>query len=254
MDCPSEENMIRLKIGDHPEVQDLDFDLDNRRLTIFHHRQPDELLQLIASLKLGEELLSSEETEEPYTFEGKDQKKSLQIVFWVNLSFFLIEMTTGLISNSMGLIADSLDMLADASVYGISLLGVNSTLKRKQSIATIAGYLQLGLALLGFAEVIRRFISLREIPNHQTMIVIAALALAANAFCLYVLQKAKGKEEAHMQASLIFTSNDIIINSGVILAGILVTAFQSNLPDLIIGTIVFLVVIRGAFRILRLGR
>ena len=37
-----------------------------------------------------------------------------------------------------------------------------------------------------------------------------------------LLQKSKSREEVHMKASLIFTSNDVIINLGVILAGFLV--------------------------------
>ena len=74
-----------------------------------------------------------------------------------------------------------------------------------------------------------------------------------NALCLYLLQKTKS-EEAHMKASMIFTSNDVIINSGVILAAILVNVLNSNKPDLIIGTIVFIIVIRGAMRILKLSR
>ena len=77
--------------------------------------------------------------------------------------------------------------------------------------------------------------------------------LIHNAICLYLLQKSKSKE-AHMKASMIFTSNDVIINSGVILAGVLVLLTQSKYPDLIVGSIVFLIVSQGAFRILKLGK
>ena len=87
----------------------------------------------------------------------------------------------------------------------------------------------------------------------QTMIIVSILALAANITCLYLLQKSKSKE-AHMQASMIFTSNDVIINSGVILAGLLVYWFNSKLPDLIIGSIVFALVLQGASRILKLAK
>ncbi len=55
-----------------------------------------------------------------------------------------------------------------------------------------------------------------------------------------------------MKASMIFTSNDVIINLGVIVAGFLVNVLNSNKPDLIIGTIVFILVIQGARRILKL--
>jgi Co/Zn/Cd efflux system component len=85
------------------------------------------------------------------------------------------------------------------------------------------------------------------------MIVVSILALIANAVCLYLLQRSKS-EEAHMKASMIFTSNDVVINGGVILAGILVSVTESRYPDLIIGGIVFLIVVRGAIRMLKLGK
>ena len=55
-----------------------------------------------------------------------------------------------------------------------------------------------------------------------------------------------------MQASMIFTSNDVIVNIGVMVAGALVYFTASNLPDLIVGTIVFMLVGFGAYRILKL--
>ncbi len=61
-------------------------------------------------------------------------------------------------------------------------------------------------------------------------------------------------EESHMQASMIFTSNDIIINFGVIVSAVLVSVLNSNKPDLIVGAIVFVLVIQGAMRILKLGK
>ena len=163
-------------------------------------------------------------------------------------------MTTGLISKSMGLVADSLDMLADSFVYGISLFAVGGTLTKKKRIAKIAGYFQITLAIIGFSEVLRRFFGAEELPDFWTMIIVSILALIANGICLYILQKSKSKEEAHMKASMIFTSNDIIINLGVISAGLLVNWLDSNKPDLIVGTIVFGLVVQGAFRILKLSK
>ncbi|MFT5104335.1 MAG: Co/Zn/Cd efflux system component, partial [Candidatus Latescibacterota bacterium] len=92
-----------------------------------------------------------------------------------------------------------------------------------------------------------------KLPDFKTMIVVSILALVANGLCLYLLQKSKSKDEAHMKASMIFTSNDIIINLGVITAALFVNSMDSSSPDLIVGSIVFILVIRGAFRILKLG-
>jgi Co/Zn/Cd efflux system component len=59
---------------------------------------------------------------------------------------------------------------------------------------------------------------------------------------------------AHMKASMIFTSNDVIVNLGVIVAGILVYFTNSKYPDLVVGSVVFFLVAKGAFKILKLAK
>ena len=253
MDCASEENLIRMRLDGISGLKELDFDIPNRRLTVYHEGQIDLIEEYIFDLNLGGEKIKTEQTDRTEFAERTNQKKLLWTVLAINLAFFLIEITTGLISKSMGLVADSLDMLADSFVYGLSLIAVGGTLSRKKRIAKLAGYFQITLAVIGFIEVLRRFFGVEALPDFTTMIVVSALALIANGICLYLLQKSKSKEEAHMKASMIFTSNDVIINLGVIVAGLMVNWLNSNKPDLIIGTIVFILVIQGARRILRLG-
>lgn len=254
MDCPSEENLIRMKLDEISSIKNLDFDIPNRLLSVFHNGQTDQIEQSILDLNLGGQKLTTEQIEEIEFTENSNQRKLLWMVLLINFAFFFIEMTTGLISKSMGLVADSLDMLADSFVYGISLFAVGGTFTRKKRIAKLAGYFQITLAVVGFIEVLRRFFGGDNLPDFSTMIIVSIFALIANGICLYLLQKSKSKEEAHMKASMIFTSNDVIINLGVIAAGLLVNWLNSNKPDLIIGTIVFVLVVQGAFRILKLSK
>jgi len=255
MDCPSEENLIRMKLEGLEGIQHLDFDIENRKLSVFHSGEYEEITMRLESLNLGAKPVKTEKAEvTDFSAESTSgQTKLLWTVLLINFAFFIIEITTGFISGSMGLVADSLDMLADASVYGLSLWAVGAVVARKKKVATLSGYFQLALAGIGLFEVIRRFIGVEEIPDFRIMIIVSALALIANSVCLYLLQKSKSNE-AHMKATMIFTSNDIIINTGVIAAGVLVLLTQSKYPDLIIGAIVFLIVVRGAFRILKLGK
>lgn len=246
--------MVRMKLDGMPTVKSLEFDLPSRQLTVFHTGELQTIEASIHELGLGSSLVTTERTEQELTLEDtQGQSRLLWTVLLINFGFFVVEMVTGLLSKSMGLVADSLDMLADALVYGLSLFAVGSTIARKKSVARASGYFQLTLAVVGFVEVLRRFIGEEPLPDFRTMIVVSILALVANAFCLYLLQKGKSKE-AHMQASMIFTSNDIIINGGVILAGLLVLFSDSALPDLIVGAAVFVIVMRGAFRILKLAK
>ena len=255
MDCPSEESLIRLKLGGINGIHGLSFDLEKRELTVAHEAQILENLSTqLESLKLGSRLVSSGVSDGlPVNSEVKGQRKLLWTVLLINFAFFVLEAAFGWISGSMGLVADSLDMLADAGVYGLSLLAVGAAVQRQKQVAGIAGIFQVALAILGFAEVVRRFFGYEELPDFRMMMAISFFALLANAYCLYLLQKSKSSG-AHLKASMIFTSNDIIINLGVMLAGGFVLYLDSRVPDLVIGGIVFVVVSVGAFRILRLAK
>lgn len=252
MDCPSEEQLIRMKLQDFDTVKSLEFDIPNRELNVYHSGNPEPILSALETLNLNTTLISTEETDGVIeTDTSNRQRRLLWKVLVINFVFFGVEMLFGIFSNSMGLVADSLDMLADSIVYALALFAVGGTVARKNNIAKFAGYFQILLAVIGFVEVIRRFLGFEKMPDFQTMIIVSVLALMANVLCLYLLQKNKSKE-AHMQASMIFTSNDVIINSGVIVAGLLVHWLNSSYPDLIIGAIVFVIVARGAYRILKL--
>ena len=134
MDCPSEENLIRLKLQDFSSIQNLDFDIPNRELTVYYNGDAIEIKAALSELKLGDKLISTKQTDYIEQEENSNQKKLLWAVLAINLAFFVIEMTTGIISKSMGLVADSLDMLADSFVYGISLLAVGGSVARKKGL------------------------------------------------------------------------------------------------------------------------
>lgn len=245
--------MIRIKLDGMPQIKNLDFDLEKRELTVIHKGEVFPIEKNLGELNLNSSLVITVEIDTLSVQSSKVlESKILWTVLLINFGFFLIEMITGVVSKSMGLVADSLDMLADAFVYGLSLFAVGQAVGRKKKIATMSGYFQLLLAAIGMVEVIRRFVGIETPPDFRTMIIVSMLALVANALCLYLLRKAKSNE-VHMRASMIFTSNDVIINTGVIVAGVLTYFTQSNKPDLIIGSIVFVIVTKGAFRILKLS-
>ena len=243
-----------MKLEERAGIQSLQFNIPGRNLEVCHTDNVDGIFVALDSLQLDTKLVSSGFTDTVNINESCLQESCvLWQVLIINFFFFALEILTGFIAGSMGLIADSLDMLADSIVYGLSLFAVGGKPSRKKNVAGAAGYFQLALALLGFSEVIRRFLGHGETPDFYMMIVISLLALAGNASCLYLLQKSKS-QEAHMKASMIFTSTDVIVNLGVIIAGILVSVTNSKIPDLIVGAIVFFVVALGAYRILQISK
>ncbi len=253
MDCLSEEQMIRMKLAGFDRVRRLEFDIPARTLEVFYTGDVLPIQQAISELDLQDELQDTSASDLPLLNSGPVRQKSiLWSVLGINFTLFIAEMLAGWISNSLGLIADSLDMLADSIVYGLSLMAVGAAASRQKQVAKISGYFQISLAILGFSEVVRRFFGEGDTPLFRWMILVSCVALLGNVVSLWLITKARSKE-AHMQASAIFTSNDIIVNGGVILAGLLVYWLESKWPDLVVGAIVFAVVFRGATRILKLA-
>ncbi|MGI4719413.1 MAG: cation transporter [Janthinobacterium lividum] len=255
MDCPSEENMIRLALSDLDGIQSLDFDLSGRQLQITHTGDARPIVAKLAPLGLGATLLQST-PKAPGPIAAVDasgdasEARTLRLLLAINAIMFVVEMGWGLMAQSTGLVADSLDMFADAAVYGLALYAVGRSVALKARAAHLAGWLQLILAVGALVEVGRRAVFGSE-PESSLMMGVGAVALIANVACLVLIAK-KRDRGAHMKASYIFSANDVIANIGVIIAGALVTWTGSAYPDLIVGTIIAAIVFSGARRILAL--
>jgi len=258
MDCPSEERTIRLAFDGLKSVKNLSFDLAHRRLEVLHENSADEVLAALLPLGFGAKISETHEASEVdqarlgVPANDFEERAALQKVFALNAIMFFVEIVMGLYAQSAGLVADSLDMFADAAVFALSLYAVGKSISLKKKAARISGYFQLTLALGTLFEVVRRLIYGSE-PEGNIMMIIAAIALVANALSMWILQKHRNGE-VHMQASWIFLTNDVIANVGVIVAGVLVMVTGSFIPDLAIGTIIASIVLWGSIRILKSSR
>jgi hypothetical protein len=253
MDCPSEEQMIRLRLADAP-VASIAFDLAGRTLVIDHAGDAAEIMRCLEPLGYGAELQESgplpadEAIMAP--MDAVTETRVLWILLAVNFVMFVVEMIAGWWARSAGLVSDAADMLADAVVYGIALYAVGRDARHKLSAARLAGLLQLVLATGALTETGRRIIT-GSFPEDIPMIGVSLLALLANITCLVLISRHR-KGGVHMRASYIFSANDVLANLGVIVAGILVAWTASPWPDWVIGFSIGIMVLIGAIRILRL--
>ena len=175
------------------------------------------------------------------------------VLFWLlglNGAMCIVELTAGWFAHSAGLMADGIDMFSDAAVYATALYAVGKATQYKLRSAKLAGLIQIALAVSIFIRVSHQ-ISAGTVPASKSMIGFSFLALLVNAICLYLVAKHRN-DGVHMRASYIFSANDVLTNLGVIIAGFLVAWLSSPYPDWIIGTIIGVVVLSGAIRILHL--
>lgn len=176
------------------------------------------------------------------------QRRTLTKVLAINIGQAIVVGMAGILAASTGLMGAALDNLADGLVYAISIYAVGRTVVAKVRAARLSGVFLLILALGLLVEVIRRFIAGGE-PIGMVMILAAIANAATNLVCLRLLQSHR-EEGVNLQASWIFTTNDMIANAGIAASGVAVMIFKSPLPDLVIGLLVVGIAFKGGLEIL----
>lgn len=172
----------------------------------------------------------------------------LRKVLTINLAQSALGVGVGLWASSTAVIGAGLDNLADAAVYAVGIYAVGRSVAAKVAAARLSGWLLIALSVLLLAEVVRRFLGAEE-PVGPAMMVMAALNVSVNFYCLRLLRRHRG-QDVNFKASAIFTSNDSIVNLSILVSGLLVMWAGSNVPDLVLGVVVALVAANGGREIL----
>lgn len=176
------------------------------------------------------------------------QAHILRIVLLINAIMFVAEFSAGLVSRSSALLADSLDMLGDAVVYGFGLYVLHKSERMRATAALLKGIIIFAFGIGVLVETIRRAFG-AALPIAETMGIVGFVALAANAICLVLLTRHKD-DDLNMRSTWTCSRNDIISNSGVLLAAGAVWLTGSKWPDIIIGIAISAVFLRSASSIL----
>lgn len=204
------------------------------------------------SVALSVRSLDETSEAERMNFAEPTERSVLWTVLLLNggLALALLVMGTG--SDSSALIANGLDNLSDAAVYLLSLVALTRGNRWKVRAASASGVMLIVFAIGVLIDVVRRFVVGSE-PIGSMMMIMAAVAAVINWYCLRLLQRLQ-QPDVNLRAATTFSYNDFISNGGVLIAGILVTWFGGNWPDLIVGVATAVVAFKGGVEILRDAR
>ena len=163
----------------------------------------------------------------------QQQRHVLQLVLAINATMFFVEFGAGLFARSTALLGDSLDMLGDTLVYGFSLYVLSKDSRWRAGSALIKGLLMLAFGLGVLVDAALKFQG-GSIPVVPAMVGIGALALAANTVCFALLWRHRASD-INFRSTWLCSRNDLVANSAVIMAAVLVARFQSVWPDVLVG-------------------
>lgn len=176
-------------------------------------------------------------------------RRALWIALAVNATMFAVEIAAGLTAGSVALKADALDFLSDSATYAISLLVLGMALQWRARAALAKG-LSLGVIGLWVASTTLFNAVHGSMPDAKVIGVIGFIALAANvgvAVMLYAFRSG----DANMRSVWICSRNDAIGNVAVMFAALGVFGTGTGWPDIIVGGIMAVLAISGAWQIIR---
>ena len=179
------------------------------------------------------------------------RRRVLWTVLAINLVLFVGEFGAGWWGDSSALQADSLDSLGDALVYAMSLWAVGRSLRQRSHVVLLKGGMQALFGIGVLLEVIRRAWLGAE-PLAPVMAWAAGLALVGNLVCFRLLTRFRS-DDMNMRSVWLCSRNDLINNSGVLVAAGLVALTGSRWPDLVVGAGVAVLFLWTACSVLRGG-
>lgn len=190
-------------------------------------------------------------------------KKGVTIALIITSSILLLELFGGLLTNSLALLSDSGHMLSDASSLALSLVAFWFATKPPSPNKTYGFYrFEILVALFNgctlfiiaafiFYEAVGRFFHPEEVMS-GTMIVIAVIGLIANGLSAFALMK-KGDVDGNLnlRSAYLHVLSDALGSIGAIIGGVFMYLFQWYVLDPIISVLVAVLILRGAWGVIK---
>lgn len=177
------------------------------------------------------------------------QRRVLMIVMSINIVTCIMMFSAAYFSGSSSLLSGTLDNLGDAATYLLSILVIGASVRAKARVALFKGLLIFGAAIAVGLQIIWR-LNNPAVPVFETMGVVAALNLALNGVCLWLLTPIRDTD-INISSAWECSRNDMFEGVAVLAATAGVWLFESGWPDLVVAIALLVMFLRSAWRVLR---
>lgn len=166
---------------------------------------------------------------------GGGLRRAVLVVAVLNLAYFFVEAGVALSIGSVSLFADSVDFLEDTAVNLLIFVALGWPLARRATVGRIMAIIILIPAAAALWQAIAKFQN-PEAPDPLSLILTAGGAVVVNTICVLILLRHRDHGGSMTTAAWLAARNDVIINIGIILVGVITLLLVRNgWPDLILG-------------------
>jgi len=183
--------------------------------------------------------------------------------FGLTFVIFFAELIGGFLSNSLALLSDAGHLFGDVLALGLSLLALflsrrPATKKRTYGYhraevfaAIINGISLLVIAGVIFIEAYKRLLNPEPVKT-LTMLIVATIGLIINLVVAFNLHHSASKN-LNIKSAYLHVIGDMLASVGVIAGGLIMLVTGNYIADPIISVIVGLIILRGAYTVIREG-
>lgn len=188
-------------------------------------------------------------------------KNRLILVLALTSIYFLVELVGGFLTNSLALLADAGHMLSDVASLGLALLAIWFASRpptpektygywRAEILAALINGVTLVLiAIYIIWEAWQRFGRPPEV-NSLPMFLVATVGLGVNLLSAAILYPAQ-RGSLNLRGAFLHTVSDVLGSLGAMAAGLIMLTTGQFLADPMISVFIALLILYGAWRLLR---
>ena len=188
-------------------------------------------------------------------------RKALWIAAGVTGVVMIIEAAGGILANSLALLSDAGHMLTDIMSLLLSLVALQLAtrtpsptrtygLYRMEILAAlINGTTLILISLYILYEAYRRFAS-SQVVNSRTMLLVATIGLVANSVAAFAMSRSS-RENLNIKGAYLHILSDAFSSLGVIMGALIITFTNWYVVDPIISVLICLLILRGAFSLVK---
>ncbi|MCO5238924.1 MAG: cation diffusion facilitator family transporter [Chitinophagaceae bacterium] len=187
-------------------------------------------------------------------------KRKLQFVLGLTLTYLIAEIIGGLITKSLALLADAGHMFTDVGGLALALFAIKVASRpsspqktygyyRAEILASLANAVVLiGISIYILYEAYKRFISPPEVQS-QAMLVVAGIGLVINIIGMMILRKSTS-QSLNMKGAYFEVLSDMLTSIGVMIAGIVMLTTGWYYADPLISAAIGLLILPRTWRLL----
>ncbi|MGH9868929.1 MAG: cation diffusion facilitator family transporter [Candidatus Polarisedimenticolia bacterium] len=186
-------------------------------------------------------------------------RRKLSFAIWLTATVMFVELAGGWWANSLSLLSDAGHMLTDLLALGMAMFAVTMACRpappaktygyyRIEILAALSnGAILVALCLLIFYEGIRRLFAPQPVDS-DVVLLVAGIGLIANLIGMWLLSRSGS---LNVKAARLHVTGDALSSAGVLAGGAVISFTSWYWIDSAVSFVIGLVVLWGAFHILK---